>query len=106
MDVLNKQLGVMDLTETSLSMENKLPIIVFNMNKLENIRKAILGKPVGTYIGGIMNYGKESIGKDARARMEKVVMHLQDELRGLRTGRASPGLVENVKVEFTEIFHH
>ena len=42
---------------------------------------------------------KESICKDARARMEKVVMHLQDELRGLRTGRASPGLVENIKIE-------
>ena len=51
MDVLNKQLGVMDLTAISLSMENKLPIIVFNMNKRENIKKAILGKPVGTYIG-------------------------------------------------------
>ena len=51
MDVLNKQLGIMDLTAISLSMENKLPIIVFNMNKRENIKKAILGKPVGTYIG-------------------------------------------------------
>ena len=51
MDVLNKQLGVMDLTAISLSMENKLPIIVFNMNKRENIKKAILGKPIGTYIG-------------------------------------------------------
>jgi len=39
---------------------------------------------------------KESICKDARARMEKVVMHLQEELRGLRTGRASTG---------PEIFH-
>ncbi len=51
MDVLSKRLGVMDLTAISLSMENKLPIIVFNMNKRENIRKAILGEPVGTYIG-------------------------------------------------------
>lgn len=51
MDVLNKQLGVMDLTAISLSMENKLPIIVFNMNTRENIKKAILGEPVGTYIG-------------------------------------------------------
>jgi len=42
---------------------------------------------------------KESICKDANARMEKVVMHLQEELRGLRTGRASTGLVENIKVE-------
>lgn len=52
MDVLNKQLGVMDLTAISLGMENKLPIIVFNMNNRENIKKAILGEPVGTYIGG------------------------------------------------------
>ncbi|HHT9130410.1 MAG TPA: amino acid kinase family protein, partial [Candidatus Brocadiaceae bacterium] len=51
MDVLKKQLGVMDLTAISLSMENKLPIIVFNMNKRGNIEKIISGKPVGTYIG-------------------------------------------------------
>jgi uridylate kinase len=51
MDVLSKRLGVMDLTAISLSMENKLPIIVFNINKPENIEKAISGKPVGTYIG-------------------------------------------------------
>lgn len=51
MDVLRKQLGVMDLTAISLSMENKLPIIVFNMNKRGNIEKIISGKLVGTYIG-------------------------------------------------------
>lgn len=51
MDVLNKRLGVMDLTAISLSMENKLPIIVFNIGKPENIGKVISGKPVGTYIG-------------------------------------------------------
>lgn len=51
MDVLSKRLGVMDLTAISLSMENKLPIVVFNINKRENIGKAISGKPVGTYIG-------------------------------------------------------
>lgn len=51
MDVLTEQLGVMDLTAISLSMENKLPIIVFNINKRENIEKAIWGKSVGTYIG-------------------------------------------------------
>ncbi len=51
MDVLSKRLGVMDLTAISLSMENKLPVIVFNMNRRENVKKAILGEPVGTYIG-------------------------------------------------------
>jgi ribosome recycling factor len=43
--------------------------------------------------------GKESICKEARSKMEKVVAHLQEELKGLRTGRASTGLVENVRVE-------
>lgn len=42
---------------------------------------------------------KESICKEARTKMEKVVVHLQEELKGLRTGRASTGLVENLKVE-------
>ncbi|MGQ3685699.1 MAG: UMP kinase [Candidatus Loosdrechtia sp.] len=51
LDVLSKQLGVMDLTAISLSMENKLPIIVFNMNRPENMRKAIMGESAGTYIG-------------------------------------------------------
>ncbi len=51
MDVLSKRLGVMDLTAISLSMENKLPIVVFNINKRENIGKVISGKPVGTHIG-------------------------------------------------------
>ncbi len=50
-DVLNRQLGVMDMTAVSLSMENKLPIIVLNMNKKGNIEKAVLGKSVGTFIG-------------------------------------------------------
>lgn len=51
MDVLGKRLMVMDLTAISLSMGNRMPIIVFNMGKLENIRKAIMGESVGTYIG-------------------------------------------------------
>src|SRR5574341_2371681 len=42
---------------------------------------------------------KESICKDARTKMEKVVTHLQEELKGLRTGRASTGLIEKIKVE-------
>lgn len=51
MDVLNNRLEVMDLTAVSLSMENKLPIIVFNMNVRGNIQKAVFGEDIGTYIG-------------------------------------------------------
>ncbi|HHT9137136.1 MAG: ribosome recycling factor [Planctomycetes bacterium] len=42
---------------------------------------------------------KELICKETKAKMEKVAVHLQEDLRGLRTGRASTGLVENIKVE-------
>ena len=42
---------------------------------------------------------KEAIGKETKIKMEKVVTHLQEELKGIRTGRASTGLVENIKVE-------
>jgi len=37
---------------------------------------------------------------DCEMHMEKAVEHLQHELRGIRTGRASPALVENIKVEY------
>jgi len=37
---------------------------------------------------------------DAEERMEKAVSVFRDELRGLRTGRATPALVENIRVEY------
>jgi uridylate kinase len=51
MEVLNTNLEVMDATAISLSMENKLPIVVFNLRKKNNIRKAIIGNKIGTYVG-------------------------------------------------------
>ncbi len=53
MEVLNNNLEVMDATAISLSMENKLPIVVFNLRKKNNIRKAIIGNKIGTYIGNV-----------------------------------------------------
>ena len=50
-DVLNKGLGVMDSTATSLCMDNDIPIIVFNLNKQGNIMRAVMGEIVGTYVG-------------------------------------------------------
>ncbi len=49
-DVLKKGLKVMDATAISLCMDNKLPIIVFNLNKEGNIRRVILGEKIGTVI--------------------------------------------------------
>ncbi|MGI9860400.1 UMP kinase [Moorella naiadis] len=49
--VLNGGLGVMDSTATSLCMDNHIPLIVFGIKEEGNILKAILGEPIGTYVG-------------------------------------------------------
>lgn len=49
-DVLKKNLKVMDATAVSLCMDNKLPIIVFNMNKEGNIKRVVLGEKIGTVV--------------------------------------------------------
>ncbi len=50
--VLADRLGVLDSTAVSLCMENDLPIVVFDMNQPDNIRRAAMGEPVGTVIHG------------------------------------------------------
>lgn len=52
LDVLSKELKVMDTTALSLSMDNNIPIVVFNMNKKGYIRRLLDGEKLGTYIGG------------------------------------------------------
>ena len=50
MEVLEKQLKAMDTTAISLAMDNKLPIIVFNLKQKGNFRKIICGEEIGTRI--------------------------------------------------------
>lgn len=50
LDILKKNLRVMDLTAVSLCQENNLPMIVFNMDIPDNLVKLAQGKPVGTTI--------------------------------------------------------
>jgi uridylate kinase len=50
MDVIKLRLRVMDTTAISLAMENRIPTIVFNLQKPGNIKRTILGEPVGTLV--------------------------------------------------------
>jgi uridylate kinase len=50
LDVLKKNLRVMDLTAVSLCQENKLPMVVFNMDVPDNLLKLVLGENIGTVI--------------------------------------------------------
>ncbi len=49
-DVLKKDLKVMDATATSLCMDNNLPIVVFNLLKAGNIKRVVLGEKIGTVV--------------------------------------------------------
>lgn len=51
-EVLQRGLAVMDSTATSLCMDNKIPIVVFNIDQHENILKVALGENIGTTVGG------------------------------------------------------
>lgn len=59
-EMLNRGLGVMDSTAASLCMDNKIPLIVFNLNTEGNIKKAIFGEKIGTYIGGDFSDERDS----------------------------------------------
>jgi len=50
MEVLEKQLHVMDMTAISLAMDNDLPLVVFNLMSKGNVRKVVCGEVVGTQI--------------------------------------------------------
>jgi len=52
LDALQKQLKVMDSTAFSLCMDNKMPIIVFDLFKPHNLKRVVMGDPVGTVVTG------------------------------------------------------
>jgi uridylate kinase len=51
LEVIDRGLKVMDSTAITLCMDNKLPIIVFNLQRPGNLRRVIMGEPVGTKVG-------------------------------------------------------
>ena len=51
LQVLERQLRVMDTTAISLCMDNQLPIVVFNLRAVGSIRRVVMGEPVGTTVG-------------------------------------------------------
>jgi uridylate kinase len=50
LQVLEQRLSVMDATAISLCMDNKLPIVVFKLRQAGNLRRVIMGEPVGTTV--------------------------------------------------------
>ena len=57
MDVLEKNLRIMDSTAVSLCMENELPIAVYNMKVPGNLKRLLSGENIGTKVMGVRNAG-------------------------------------------------
>lgn len=53
LELLSKDLKIMDAAAVSLCKENKIPIIVFNLSRKGNIKRVVLGDKIGTKVGGI-----------------------------------------------------
>ena len=49
-EVLQRGLRVMDITATAMCKENNLPIYVFNMDIVGNLKRVLLGEDIGTYV--------------------------------------------------------
>jgi uridylate kinase len=53
----------MDSTAISMCMDNRLPIVVFNLRKPGNIKRAIMGDPIGTWVGAASSGVSEPLEK-------------------------------------------
>lgn len=51
-ELLNRGLTIMDTTATSLCMDNQIPLIVFNFNEPDSVKRIVLGEKIGTLVGG------------------------------------------------------
>ena len=72
MDVLRENLNVMDSTAISLCMDNKLPIVVFDLTAKGNIRRAVLGgDEIGTMVGAAQTVWAEKGAADGSDRPER-----------------------------------
>ena len=86
--VLADRLSVLDSTAVSLCMENDLPIVVFDMNQPDNIRRAALGEPIGTLIHGGARSMTDAARPPLEARMARAVEAMERDFATVRTGRA------------------
>ena len=107
-EVLNRRLEVMDSTAITFCMDNRLPIIVFDVTAAgqhpSGARRGTdrhageLGIASGR--GPMSDEGaamRDMIVDECRDKMHKAIVHLKDEFGAVRTGRATPSLVEKLK---------
>ena len=102
LQVLERQLKVMDATAISLCMDNKLPIVVFNLRDAGNIRRVVLGEPIGTTVSASRGVSRsvqtraamdfndlKGMFAEVKTRMDaRASSACARDMAGVRTGRA------------------
>ena len=104
-DVINKGLRIMDSTASTLSMDNDIDLVVFNMNESGNIKRVVFGEQIGTTVSN--NVEKEedevmanTIVEKAKERMTQSHQSLAREFGSIRAGRANASLLDRITVEY------
>ena len=123
MDVLNQNLGVMDMTAASFCKDRNIPFLVFSIEDPENIVRAVSGEKVGTLVSKLWKNTKthgttiisifyfierlESIMAEmkdvfakAESKMNKTIDHLMEEYAAIRAGRANPAVLDHIMVNY------
>jgi uridylate kinase len=62
LEFLERGLKVMDATAVTLCMDNKLPIVVFNLRQPGNLRRVVMGEPVGTVVSAVRSTAQRAPG--------------------------------------------
>ena len=105
-DLLRDQLKVLDATAVSLCMENDLPIVVFDLNRPDNITRVAAGRARrDPHLGRLERRRRcasmsTEIIADADHKMARAVEAMERDFQGIRTGRASTSLVERIHVDY------
>jgi len=96
-EALHMRVGVIDATALSLCRENKLPIIVFDFRTKDSIERVVMVNHWYYRVRRIKMINNQNISA-AEIKMKKTIEVIQKELTTIRTGHASPALIEHLKI--------
>ena len=100
MDILNKNLGVMDSTASSLCMDNNIPLDCICNYEQGNIKRVVLGEKIGTIVKGSVELMPQSVKKSAEERMEKAILALKRDLGYATCWTCKSLLFDRIQVDY------
>ncbi len=97
-DVLAQHLQVMDSTATSLSMDNKIPVVLFALKDPENILRVVMGRKLEPL--SRRNRDMKEVNKEFDAKMQKTIDVVMSDFASVRAGRANAAVLDKITVDY------